>query len=50
MPCIIYTYPFFKRVLAVAMRYYTQERAEKVGLLLGVVYGNKELLKKILGE
>jgi hypothetical protein len=35
-------------MLALAMSHYTQERAEQVGLLLGVVYGNKELLKKIL--
>lgn len=35
-------------MLTLSMRHYTQERYELVGLLLGVVYGDKELLKKIL--
>jgi hypothetical protein len=37
-------------MLYIAMARYTQERTEQVGLLIGVLYGNKELIKKILEE
>ncbi|MBN1253993.1 MAG: hypothetical protein JXA50_01800 [Deltaproteobacteria bacterium] len=45
-----YTYDQFVRIFHSAEKRYKQERWEEVGLLIGVIHGEKNLIKEILED